>query len=283
MRRDRVARLVESRRFSTAILLVILANAVILGWATYGGSALPYLLAVEHVLVVFFVVEMALKIYAWRRGFFRDPWNWFDFAVVLVSVIPVAGPFSVFRVLRVLRILRIITAVPEMRMIVSALFRSFPGMGTVIALLLVIVYTAAILGQLLFGASVPQYFGDLGTSLYTLFQVMTTENWPDVADAVTAHHSGGWIFFVLYIVVTAFIVLNLVIGVIVASMKEEVDRNRWDEDQRLEEVQHREVMERMAELGRQVERLEHLLREREGDRPPTVGPVVSEGAAEPGR
>ncbi|OLT27004.1 ion transport family protein [Nocardiopsis sp. CNR-923] len=265
--------MVESRWFGNLMLLLILANAVVLGWATYGGFALPYLLLVERVFIGVFVIELALKVYAWRGQYFRRAWNWFDFLVVVVSVIPATGPFSVLRVLRVLRILRIISAVPQMRMIITALFRSAPGMGTVIGLLLVIIYSAAVLGHQLFGENVPEYFGDLGTTLYTLFLVMTTENWPDVADAVAAHHPMGWMFFVLYIVLTTFIILNLVIGVIVTSMEQEVDRSMWAEDQELEEIQHQAVMDRLAELSQQVERLERLVREREGQ---PVSPPGSE-------
>ena len=277
MRRAQIAQVVESRWFSNAMLVVILINAAILGWATYEGSAQPYLVLVERVVVVIFVVELTLKLIAWRGGFFRDPWNWFDFFVVVISVIPATGPFSVLRIMRVLRVLRVITAVPQMRTIISALFRAVPGMGTVIGLLLVVIYTAAILGQQLFGEDVPQYFGDLGTSLYTLFTVMTTENWPDFADAVAEEHPMGWMFFVGYIVLTTFIILNLVIGVIVTSMEQEVDSRWWVEDQELEAVQHEAVMAKLTELSEQVARLDRMVRDHGGD-PDTAEPV-GQGAA----
>jgi voltage-gated sodium channel len=265
LRREQVTQVVESRWFSNAMLVVILVNAVILGWSTYGGSAAPYLVMAERVVVGLFVVELVLKLIAWRGRFFRDPWNWFDFFVVVISLIPATGPFSVLRILRVLRVLRVITAVPQMRTIISALFRSVPGMGTVIGLLLVVIYTAAILAQQLFGEDVPQYFGDLGTTLYTLFTVMTTENWPDFADAVAEKHPLGWVFFVGYIVLTTFIILNLVIGVIVTSMEKEVDAHWWEEDQQLEAVQHEAVMAKLAELSEQVARLDRMVRDRGGD------------------
>ena len=259
LRRDQVTKFVESHWFSNTMLAVILVNAVILGWATYEGSVLPYLDAAERFVVGLFVIEMVLKLYAWRGGFWKDPWNWFDFVVVVISVIPSTGPFAVLRILRVLRVLRVITAVPQMRQIMGALFKAVPGMGTVIGLLLVVVYASAILAQQMFGEDVPEFFGDLGTTLYTMFLLMTTENWPDVSDAVLVEHPYGWIFFVLYIVLTAFIMLNLVIGVIVTSMEQEFSKGRWEEDQELEAVQHRAVMDRLAELSEQVRRLESQL------------------------
>ncbi|MBE1459943.1 voltage-gated sodium channel [Nocardiopsis terrae] len=217
----------------------------------------------ERVVVGLFVVEMALKLYAWRGDFWKGAWNWFDFAVVAISLVPATGPFAVLRVLRVLRILRVITAVPQMRQIIGALFKSVPGMGTVIGLLLIVVYASAILAQQLFGEDVPEYFGDLGTSLYTMFLLMTTENWPDVSEAVLEQHPYGWLFFVLYIVLTAFIILNLVIGVIVTSMEREFNEGRWEEDQELELVQHHAVMEHLVRLSDQVRRLEDRLRAQE--------------------
>lgn len=273
LRHDQVTKIVESRWFSNAMFMVILVNAVILGWATYGSSVLPYLMIAERVIIGVFVIEMALKLYAWRSGFWKDSWNWFDFGVVVISLVPAAGPFAVLRVLRVLRILRLITAVPQMRQIIGALFKAVPGMGTVIGLLLIVIYVSAILGQQLFGETVPEFFGDLGTTLYTMFLLMTTENWPDVSDAVLEHHPYGWIFFVLYIVLTAFIMLNLVIGVIVTAMEQEFSAGRWEEDQELELVQHKAVMDRLAELGAQVERLEGMLGPQGRD--PHAGPPAS--------
>src|SRR5699024_9378321 len=135
------------RWFNNTLLAVILVNAAILGAATYQNDALPYLIIAERIIVAIFVVEMLLKLYAWRWSFFRGGWNWFDLFVVVISLIPATRLFAVLRVLSILRILRVITAVPQMRQIVSALFKSAPGMGTVIGLMLVNIYTFAILAQ----------------------------------------------------------------------------------------------------------------------------------------
>lgn len=278
----RIDRMVRGAWFNNTLLVIIVVNAVILGAMTYQNAALPYLVAAERVVIAIFTVEMALKLYAWRGSFFRNGWNWFDLFVVAVSLIPASGPFAVLRVLRVLRILRIITAVPAMRQVISALFKSVPGMTTVIGLMLVTVYTFAVLSQQLFGETVPEYFGDLGTTLYTLFMVMTTEDWPDVSDAVLAQHPMGWIFFVVYMVITAYIVLNLVIGVIVASMEREVNDDRWKEDQRLEEQQHLEVMDRLAALNAQVDHLARVVRDLGGEPGESRGSQGSRDSREPG-
>ncbi|RNL82861.1 ion transporter [Halostreptopolyspora alba] len=261
--RARVSRAVDSQWFQHTVVAVILLNAITLGLESYERE-IPgiqdRLALAEHVFVTAFVVELVLRIYAGGTAFFRGPWNWFDLIVVSVTLVPASSESAVLRLLRTLRILRLVSVLPTMRHVVSALFRSLPGMGTVIGLLLVIIYTAAIMGQRLFDEIAPEYFGDVGTSLYTLFMVLTTEDWPDVADAVMAQEPMAWIFFVVYMVVSAFIALNLVIGVIVTAMEHEVNQQRWADDQELELEQHREVVNRLGALTAQVEQLSEQVR-----------------------
>ncbi|MFC3994789.1 ion transporter [Nocardiopsis sediminis] len=262
--RDHVGRLVDARWFQNAVILVIVLNGVSLGMETYQdrfGHLEAYFRLAEHAFVAFFVVELSLKL--WARGwtFFRDPWNWFDLMVVGVALIPSTNGFSVLRLLRILRLLRLISVVPQMRGIVNALFRSLPGLGAVIGVLFVIMYTSAVLGEKLFEDISPEYFGDLGTTLYTLFMLLTTENWPDISDSVTGEAPYAWLYFVVFIVISAFIVLNLIIGVIVTTMEEEFGAERWEEDQQLELRQHEAVLMRIDALAEQVARLSDQVRE----------------------
>ncbi|WP_236700366.1 ion transporter [Allosalinactinospora lopnorensis] len=262
--RVRVGRIVDSGWFQYTVVAVIVLNAISLGLETYEdefAALAGRFETAERVFVSIFVVELVLKIYARGPAFFRDAWNWFDLIVVVIALVPTSEGFSVLRLLRTLRILRLVSVIPHMRQVVGALFRSVPGMGTVISLLLIIIYTAAVLGEKLFQEIAPEYFGDLGTTLYTLFMVMTTENWPDVADAVMEEQPMAWVFFVVYMVATAFIALNLVIGVIVTSMEQEVNSQRWAADQELELEQHNELMTQLGGLAEQVERLTEQVRE----------------------
>ncbi|TDQ45606.1 ion transporter [Actinorugispora endophytica] len=253
--RGRVAGFVESRWFQNTVIAVIVLNGITLGLETYEGR-FSFLherfLLIESLFVGFFAMELALKMFARGWSFFRDGWNWFDLFVVGVALIPLTGSFSVLRLMRVLRLLRLISVIPNMREIVNALFRSVPGLGTVIGLLFVVMYTAAVMGEKLFGRISPDYFGNLGTTLYTLFMLLTTENWPDISDSVIEDAPYAWIFFVVFIVISAFIVLNLIIGVIVTSMEEEVNAERWEEDQEVELEQHQAVMLRLEQLSSQV-------------------------------
>ncbi|MCT2582641.1 ion transporter [Actinophytocola gossypii] len=223
--RELARALVEHRRFQQVVIWVIVLNAVTLGLETSStvmGAVGGLLHVLDRIVLGIFVVELACRLYAYGWRFFRDPWNVFDFLIVGISLLPASGPFSVLRALRVLRVLRLISAVPAMRRVVSGLLAAVPGMASIGALLGLIIYVAAVMATKLFGHIAPEYFGELGTTLFTLFQTMTGEAWPDIAREVMAQAPLAWIFFVIYILVSSFAVLNLFIAVIVSGMEKQV-------------------------------------------------------------
>jgi len=233
--RERARELVESPRFQRGVIVVIVLNAITLGLETspelearLGG----FLHFADRLALAVFVVELALRWYAAGWRFFRDPWNVFDFLVVGVSLVPAAGPLSVLRTLRVLRVLRLVSAVPSMRRVVAGLLRAMPGMASVASLLALVIFVAAVMATKLFGHIAPTYFDDLGTSLFTLFQVMTGEAWPDIARQVMAQAPMAWIFFVVYILVSSFAVLNLFIAVVVNGMEDQITDDLAETEER---------------------------------------------------
>ncbi|WP_344164914.1 ion transporter [Nocardiopsis rhodophaea] len=266
--RDGARRIVDAGWFQNAVITMIMLNGAVLGLQTYDAHADQFttlFVMAEHVFVGFFVVELLLKLCARGGVFFREPWNWFDVVVVGVSLIPATSGFSV---VRTLRLLRLISVIPQMRTIVNALFRAVPGLGTVIALLFVIIYTSAVMGANLFREHAPEFFGNVGIALYTVFRLLTTEDWPEVSNAVIDQAPYAWLYFVVVIVISAFIVLNLIIGVIVTSLQDEVDNGRWAEDQKIEQHLHDQLMARIEALSDQVAILDERVRELGGDGDP---------------
>jgi voltage-gated sodium channel len=162
---------------------------------------------------------------------------------------PSAGAFTVLRAFRVLRVLRLVSLVPSMRGVVGALLKALPGMASIIGLLALVLYVSAVLATKLFGAIVPEYFGDLGASLFTLFQVMTVEGWPDIARAVMVQSPQAWIFFVAYLLVATFMVLNLFIAVVVNAMQAQVTEDLKDDG----DAHAREILEEVRALRRDLE------------------------------
>jgi voltage-gated sodium channel len=220
--RARVARLVLAPWFQRTVIALILLNAVTLGLETSGSVMESWgglLYAIDKALLVLFTAEIALRIYAFRGRFFRDPWGIFDFLVVAIAWMPASGPLSVLRALRVLRVLRLISVVPSLRNVVEAMLAALPGMGSIVLLMGLIFYVFAVMATKLFGAVDEDAFGTLGASLFTLFQLMTLDDWANIVKP--AMEESGWalLFFMPFIIVSTFVVLNLFIGVIVESIQ----------------------------------------------------------------
>lgn len=222
--RQRTRAFVETRRFEHAITAVIVINAIGLGLETSPSAMAHFggiIYAIDRAAIAIFVVELAMKLFAYRLSFFRSGWNIFDFLIVSVALVPVSQQFSVLRALRILRALRLVSVVPSMRRVIVGLFSAIPSIGTVIIMLLLLFYISAVMATKLFGGAFPEWFGSLGASLYSLFQIMTLESWSmGIVRPVMEQFPYAWAFFVPFILLTSFIVLNLFIGVIVNAMSE---------------------------------------------------------------
>jgi voltage-gated sodium channel len=237
--RDHVRNVVDSQCFQNFIIGVIVLNAITLGLETSPALLRQYgdvLHFLDHLALWIFVVELAARLYAHGLRLFRDPWSCFDFIVVAIALVPSEGALSMLRSLRILRALRLVSKVPSMRGVVSTLLAAIPGMASIAMLLVLMLYVAGVMSTKLFGATTPEYFGNLGTSLFTLFQMMTGEGWPEVANQVMAQHPMAWIFFVIYILLSTFVVLNLFIAVVVSAMDEQEQEESARDQAHLEMV-----------------------------------------------
>jgi voltage-gated sodium channel len=222
--RINVARWVDSKTVQTWIVAIILINAGILGLETSPSAMARFgglLVALDKLCLAVFLAELVLKFAAYRGRFWRSGWNVFDFLVVAVALVPGAGPWAVLRSLRVLRVLRLLTVIPSLRKVVAAFLHSIPGLAGVVAVMSIFFYTMGVLATRLFGEQYPEWFGSLPASLYSLFQIMTLESWSmGIVRPVMETHPWAWAFFVPFIVVATFTILNLFIGIIVSTMQE---------------------------------------------------------------
>lgn len=230
--RPRLDRWLESAPIHSGLIALILVNAVILGLETSPALMAQWgywLSAADRAILAVFVVEIALRLYVHRLAYFRDPWNVFDFTVVAIALVPASGPLAVLRALRILRVLRLITLVPSMKRVVGGLLAALPGLGSVVGIICIIFYVAAVIATKLFAADFPALFGDLGRSAFTLFQVMTLEGWAmEVVRPVMAVYPLSWIFFLIFILASTFTLLNLFIAVIVNAIHQEGVEDRAD-------------------------------------------------------
>ena len=254
--RARLREFLATDRVQNAILAVILVNAVALGLETsptamaQAGSAI---VAVDNACLAIFVVELVAKLYAHGWRFFTRGWNLFDAFVVGVSLAPATEGLTALRALRVLRVLRVISVAPSLRRVVEGFVRALPGMGSVVLLLAMIFYIAAVMAVKLFGDAWPEWFGTIGAAAYTLFQVMTLESWSmGIVRPVMETHPWAWLFFVPFILGTSFAVLNLLVGLVVNSMQEA----HHEEEGAATDAYRDEVLARLREISARLDEIE---------------------------
>lgn len=256
-------RFILQERVQKFILVVIILNALTLGLETSPtivAATGPLLFIADQLALWIFVVELLCKILALKGKFVQDPWNIFDFCIVGISFVPAVGWLTVLRSMRVLRVLRLISGIPRLRIIVQSLLLSLPSIGWISLLMLVLFYTFAVMATKLFGAAFPEWFGSLGATFFTLFQVMTLESWAmGIARPVMEAFPYAYLFFIPYVLLSAFIVLNVFIAVIIGGMDDARAQQKADD----EKTGQSELQHELAVLRAQMEKVESLLRTQE--------------------
>ena len=252
--RAKLADWLETPKVRFTIIGVIIFNAIILGLETSPtimAAAGPLITALDWACLSIFVLEIALKLIAHGTRFFRSGWNVFDFIIVGIALVPSAHGLSVLRAMRILRVLRVISVAPSLRRVVEGFVTALPGMGSVFLLMGIIFYIGAVMATKLFGGAFPDWFGSIGASLYTLFQVMTLESWSmGIVRPVLEVFPFAWVFFVPFIMVTTFAVVNLLVGLIVNSMQDA----HAQESNAATDAYRDEVLERLRKIEERLEK-----------------------------
>ena len=243
--RGRVLRLVESSKFRNGIMAVIIFNAITLGISTSDTAQASYgwlLSWIDRIALSIFVVELLLKFYAYRMAFFKSAWNIFDLGIVAVGLLPTSEGLAALRGLRVIRAMRLLSAFPQMRAVVQALLDALPGMGAVVIMLMIVYYVFGVMATILYGDAFDEWFGTVGRSIYSLFQIMTLESWSmGIVRPVMKEFPQAWSFFVPFIIITAFSVLNLFIGLLVNTMQAAVEADTEAEFEKLRKLVREET------------------------------------------
>jgi voltage-gated sodium channel len=254
--RQRVAHWIDHPLTQRFIIGVILFNAVLLGLETSQTVMAqfgPLILLLDSLCLTIFIMEIGLKLFAHGLRFFKSGWNIFDFVVIGIAIMPGAHALSVLRAMRILRVLRVISVVPSLRRVVEGFVTALPGMGSVFVLMAIIFYIGAVMSTKLFGAAYPEWFGTMGRSAYSLFQIMTLESWSmGIVRPIMADFPYAWAFFIPFIMMTTFAVVNLLVGLIVNSMQ---DAHNAAEVERTDQYRE-DVINRLVEIERHLGRLD---------------------------
>ncbi|WP_337875309.1 ion transporter [Elioraea sp.] len=259
--RAAAARFILRPSVQGAIMALIVLNAITLGLETSGRAMAAFgdvLMALDRLFLWIFTIEILARIYAFRGRFFRDPWGIFDLLVIAIAWLPATGPLSVLRALRVLRVLRLISMMPRLRIVVEAMLHAVPGIGAIALLMVILYYVAAVIATKLFADTHPQFFGTIGESMYTLFQIMTLESWSmGIVRPVMEASPQAWLFFIPFILIATFVMLNLFIGVIIESIQ--TLRKQREEAEALPGLDPAVVMRELRALREEVAALRTTL------------------------
>ncbi len=249
---------VMDKRFNWFITGLIILNAILIGLETFPNIYEDYhsfFLVIDIIILTIFTIEVILKMVVLKKSFFSNPWNIFDLVIVLGSVILYSTPFvSVLRIFRVLRVFRTITVIPTLRRIVAALFMAIPTISSVLLIMLIIFYVYAILGTSFYGDIAPEYFGDIFLSFVTLFQIFTLESWASgIFRPIFAEEPLSWVYFLSFIVIATFIMINLIVGEIVNNAQKITDDIEEDTDEIKEDTSE------IRELRKEIREIKEML------------------------
>jgi voltage-gated sodium channel len=257
---------IESKQVQLTIIILILVNALTIGMETSDAVMRHFgfwLTQIDRYILIIFCIEIGLKLIAYRWRFFVNPWNIFDFIIIGIALIPASGPLHILRTLRILRTIRLVKNIPKLRMIIESLIHSIPSIGWIILLLMMIFYIFAVIGTDLYGDIFPEYFGNLGDSFFTLFQIMTLESWSSgIARPMMEQAPYSYIFFVPFILLATYTTLNVFIAVVVNTMNEVNRKELKKEEEILKNLlkeEHAEIMAHMKKLNRKMDELDQRL------------------------
>lgn len=260
--REKLGAFLEGSKFQNFIVSLIVINSITIGMETsksWMNSFGVFFDQLDNIILIIFVIEVVLKLYAFGFKFFKNAWNVFDFLIIAIAVIPAAGSFSVFRTIRILRTLRLIKNVPKLRVIIEALIKSIPSIGWIMVLLVTVFYIFAVLATNLYGEDFPQWFGSIGGSMYTLFQIMTLESWSSgIARPMMTQAPYSYMFFIPFILIATYTTLNIFIAIVVNTMNElHIQDAREEEAKSLEMimVEHRNSQEKIEILSKKIDAL----------------------------
>ena len=225
--------IISGKAWGNYIAVLIIVNTIVLGMETYPSVMNDYgdlLISIDQTILYVFILELVLRFIAYRLDFFKDHWSIFDLCVVGIALVPTQDAFSALRAARALRALRLISVFPNLRKVIEGLVMAIPGICAIAGVMAIIICVFGLIASKLYGPSFPEWFGNLHLSVFSLFQIMTLEGWPDIARTVMQEKPFAWVFFVTYILIATFSVLNLFIAVVVDAMQrnqaEDTDDNQ---------------------------------------------------------
>ncbi len=280
---EKLKQFVEGTLFRGLVLVFIIINAIVLGLQTstsVNNSIGDILSVIDTVCLIVFIIEMILKMIAYKFfGYFKNAWNVFDFTIILISVLSGLSVLSSFRVFRVFRVFRSLkglrgfkmaSSLRPLQVIISAIGKSLPGISWAMLLMVIVYYIFSIIGVTIFGEEFVDWFGNIPKAMYTLFQVMTLESWSmGISRPVMEVFPYAWAYFVPFVLISSFIMMNVIVGIVVNAISEVAEGKAKAEEEKKEQAKKKSktkpkeelIREEIASVREHLEKLEKMLDE----------------------
>jgi voltage-gated sodium channel len=253
---------VENRTFEIFILLVVILNTLVLSLQTiniFGVKVSLFLDVINKICIGIYVVEAILEIIAWRLSYFKNGWNVFDFIIVIISIIPMTSVFSSLRLFRFLRVLRTLTAlrlisnITQLKKIIQAIILSLPGIAWTALLMITLYFIFSIIGINLFHDYSPETFGSFPVAFVTLFSLTTMEGWQDIVFPIVKQLPLSWIYFILFLSMSSYVLLNLIVGIVVDNISN-ISEAKDNDSMKLDElkIELTKLNEQIMELNKKI-------------------------------
>ncbi len=265
MSREKIKLFCEESKFQNFIIWLIAFNSITIGLETSTSIMNAFgdtLLLLDNLILAVFVIEITLKLYAYGFAYFKSGWNIFDISIVALALLPASGSLAVLRSLRIFRALRLIKNLPKLRFIVESLLHSLPSLGWIFVLLALVFYVFAVVGTKLFGSAYPEWFGNLGISMFSLFQIMTLEGWAEMSRTVMETFPLSHLYFILFILLASYMTLNIFIAIVVNTMSEVQQQTSKEGVEKVENIiqdEKEELREDIRQLKEQIIKMEEKL------------------------
>ena len=230
-----LAKIVYSSRFELFIASVIAINALFLAVLTMpdiSPATREAAIIIDTIAMVIYVAELVVRILSYGSKpwlFFRQGWNVFDFIVVGLAPLA-AGQTVILRILRLFRLLHIFRFLPEVRILFASIVKSIPPLLSMSVLIGLLLFLYGMAGTYLFGTVLAESWGNIGTSLKSLFILLTLGNFQEYLDDAMAISPFAIPFFLSYVFFVVFTILNVLIGIVLNAMDEARAEARFQTD-----------------------------------------------------
>jgi len=214
--------------------------------------------------------ELVINMYgSWPKDFWMSGWNWFDFIIVIISLLAIfianLPGISVLRLFRAFRVFRLFKRIPSLKHIIEGVFASIPGVANAFVVLTILMGIWSIMGVEFFGSISRQEFGTFMKAMFTMWQVMSMDSWASsIARNIIYDHRRplAALYFISYLFVAGIVMTNVIVAILLENYLNATNQPDSDDDEENEEEEEEEEKDKDTQNDVIGERLEGITKQK---------------------